>query len=196
MQVDPSDSTQGLVRAFPSALLQPLRRVVLQLPRAEHPTMGTLGLVRVETAGEIASLEIPSRVYFPSDPPCRSAHLTTEQAISACIYSRHHSGWIRQQALRDMLEVRGQWVVPYVLQLLSEYVIEIALEIADHPSWFTEADTLAFAHHNPVFLSRAKQRATSYWNCYFRNRYFRLEDYPPAKVLHQLSNVTSPQMNR
>ena len=45
--------------------------------------------------------------------------------ILHCIYSRHHDGFVRQRHIEAVLDSTHPWVIPYVIQLIGEYVIEI-----------------------------------------------------------------------
>ena len=44
---------------------------------------------------------------------------------------------------------------------------------------------------NRPALHRLRQRATSYWNCYYRWDYPAAKDYPGMQVLDRLAEVTN-----
>jgi hypothetical protein len=74
-------------------------------------------------------------------------------------------------------------VIPYVIQLAAEYVIEITAAIraaftrlaAGSPHRTAYA---RFAAENPAFIARASARAISYWNEYYRRQYPSVASYP------------------
>ena len=48
-----------------------------------------------------------------------------QQLIAGCIYSRHGDGHVRERSIARIIGSSQPWVVPYVLQPLGEYVVEI-----------------------------------------------------------------------
>ena len=70
-----------------------------------------------------------------------------------------------------------------MVQLLGEYVIEIVEVIADAIRQETVQDLSDFARENPKFMAITRQRATSYWDCYFRCRFRSLQTYPAITAL-------------
>jgi hypothetical protein len=95
-------------------------------------------------------VEIPYRIYNPL-PSIDLAQEGSQVAVAiACLYTRHNDGFVRQMALRRVLGSNEPWTVPFVLQLLGEYVIEICEDI----SRFAETDL----PHSPD-LVRAVRRS-------------------------------------
>jgi hypothetical protein len=82
--------------------------------------------VRVE--GELVS--IPYRIYN-AEPVLSAAQrlLSVQQTILACLYTRHHNGHVRQRHLETIVGHAEDWVAPFVVQLLGEYVVQIVLAI-------------------------------------------------------------------
>lgn len=141
---------------------------------------------------------IPYRVYNPVPPPHFADGLSsTEQAVAAGIYSRHHDGLIRQRALGTLLDRDEPWTVPFVVQLLGEYVIEICGDIekftrtalAARPAM--RASLPAFFRHNPCFAELTRQRAVSYWSCYYRAMHVSRDTYPALTALSRLGGSTA-----
>lgn len=97
--------------------------------------------------------------------------------------SRHHNGFVRQSAIERLLHLYPVESVPYVVQLLSEYVVEISEDIhANIPNGYLDL-MRQFLAENPVYAVRVRSRVTSYWNCYDRNRYPHLNDSPAFRLL-------------
>lgn len=143
-------------------------------------------------AGE--PVAIPYRVYNPVPPPDFASGLSrTEQAVTAAIYSRHHNGLIRQRALGTLLNCDEPWTAPFIVQLLGEYVIQICADIENFtrtalPSRpAMQASLSAFLRLNPDFAELTRQRAVSYWSCYYRARHASRDTYPALTALSRLS---------
>lgn len=60
-------------------------------------------------------------------------------------------------------------VVPFTLQLLGEYVIEIIQFISQNTNQLKGQNYSRFIKSNPEFCARTSQRILSYWYCYFRH---------------------------
>jgi hypothetical protein len=95
-----------------------------------------------------------------------------------CIYSRHHNGFVRQRHLENLLAADDEWVVPFVLQLLGEYVLEIVQQLQSNLAKLAGPQFSNFTDENPEFVERTKSRIISYWNCYYHHLYHRFSEYP------------------
>lgn len=45
------------------------------------------------------------------------------------MFTRHHDGYVRQEWAREVVPVAEPWVVPFMVQLLGEYVVEIVVDL-------------------------------------------------------------------
>lgn len=93
---------------------------------------------------------------------------TLQKQIFLCLLTRHHNGFVREPALKHIIVLDEPWVIPYVVQLASEYVYEILAVIKQnldqlHPGLYGE-----FFRNNPIYFAKVKQRVVSYWNVYYR----------------------------
>lgn len=175
-----------LVLAFPPTVRAAAAHVVAALPPADHAPMGSVtstshrqwpGLV---VGG--AAVTIPQRLDNP--PPHDGFGTGRPGVIAACLYTRHHDGYVRHDALRAVLPSAEPWVAPFVVQLLGEYVLEIVLDIAE----FVHTGVYAkFVSANPAFIELTTQRATSYWAEYHRGRYPSRDAYPALAALRALA---------
>jgi hypothetical protein len=132
------------------------------------------------------SLSIPYRIYNPDTPDDTSrGDPTLAQVIRWCYYSRHQSGYVRQRCLRHLLDRSEAWVVPFVVQLIGEYVIEIIEDIRKGLDLQPESEASAqygqFVADNPAFFDLTSQRVTSYWSCYYRLRFPVMRPMPDSK---------------
>lgn len=131
------------------------------------------------------TLQIPYRVYY-SHGLLRSNLLGScgdTKLVLACLGTRHYDGYLRQQCLRYLLNSDESWVLPYLVQLAGEYVLEIVDEVAATIGSLDSSSVAAFVRRNPAYLATFARRVTSYWNEYYRHVYPRRSDYPGSKVL-------------
>ena len=91
-----------------------------------------------------------------------------QKQIFFCLLTRHHNGFVREAALKRIIAVDEPWVVPYVVQLASEYVYEILVVIRQNLDQMNSSLYGAFFRDNPVYFAKVKQRIISYWNAYYR----------------------------
>ncbi len=112
----------------------------------------------------------------------------TQQTILQCLYTRHHDGFVRQRSVQQAIGSPHAWVVPFVVQLLGKYVIEIMVAIRDSlsdldaPASIQQALYGRFLAENPAFLELTSQRVASYWKCYYRSRYPCRTEYPGFRL--------------
>ncbi|MFF4510495.1 hypothetical protein [Streptomyces mirabilis] len=120
----------------------------------------------VEVQGE--TVAIPSRIYNEGPGANPQQPLTaTQQGILHCLYTRHSDGLIRQRHLEQIVASNEPWVVPFVVQLAGEYVLEI-LEVISRslPGLSTPGSTQRrpygeFIARNPAFFARTERRVVS-----------------------------------
>lgn len=136
-------------------------------------------------------LSAPSRVYY-SPLLLRSLIRSSSgktRTLALCLGTRHWDGYIREECIRELIEIDCPWVVPFVVQLLGEYVIQIVnLIVAALPNLNRETYG-AFVRANPQFLATTKRRATSYWDCYYRHPYTHLREYPGILAIEQVMDM-------
>lgn len=182
-----SYSDSDLVEAFPSALRDDALRVVSALPETSPKAYR----FSVEIGDD--TVWIPYRIYH--DPTLiDSAPLTpTQNELLACLLTRHHNGLVRETYLLRILSSKQEWVPPFVVQLVGEYVIEIIRSIRNGIDHLDPGVYGAFLTRNPVFYTTTKARVMSYWNCYHRAE--RREDYAGFQVLEFLDRlITSSRL--
>jgi hypothetical protein len=178
--------------AFPAALADDVCAVAQTLPETRFRSAGSF---EVWVHGE--QLAIPDRLYHCE--PCENltAHLSAVQAkILHCLYTRHHDGHVRQHHLDRIIEATDPWIVPFVVQLIGEYVLEIVIAIKDG---LADINLRGSPHHqaygrfvaeNPEFLLLTSQRVASYWDCYYRNR-FPHRYYPGRTLIDSLKDAAA-----
>ncbi|MCF2530788.1 hypothetical protein [Yinghuangia soli] len=183
----PGHAAYFAVGAFPRFLADDAHAVASAMPPPEHAPAEPFV---VDVQGE--TVAIPYRLYCDEPDAALQASFSERQAIILhCLYTRHHDGRVRQRHLAHVLPVVEPWVVPFVVQLLGEYVVQIQSAVQDGLGGL---DTPGTPQHdvygsvlaaNREFLHLTRQRAASYWDCYYRGRY-PWEHYPGRIVLESL----------
>jgi len=185
------DGLERIAAAFPSQLAAEVAAVCTVIPLATTlpPTSADIGPITL--AGE--RLRIPQRIYWgePTEAAANSLH-ERERLILSAIYTRHHNGFVRERALREVIRSREHLVQPFIVQLLGEYVLEIIKIIEAELPEPILAEYAAFLHGNGKFLELTRARATSYWNAYARSEFPRLREYPALRMLERLAFWMSP----
>jgi len=175
-------SVGDLRQAFPSALGTDPDTALTLLAESHHRPSGAIGPVSVR--GE--PLRIPCRIYFP-DIELHSLP-AVQQAVLHCLFTRHCDGFVRESHLRQLLPLSYDWIPPFVVQLLGEYVYEIIEVVAGQLESLPQGPYRRFCAENPEFLSLTRKRIVSYWDCYHRARVARLADHPSFRVLAALES--------
>jgi hypothetical protein len=182
---DPSNVAHALTAAFPMRLASDVRSVLAVMPEVRLAPMMPF---EVRVQGE--TVAIPSRIYNEEPGAASERPLTaTQQVILHCLYSRHSDGWVRQRHLEQIVASGQPWVVPFVVQLAGEYVLEIieaigrglpelAVPDSDQRRVYGE-----FIARNPAFFARTERRVVNYWSCYYRWKYAAFGTYAGGVLL-------------
>lgn len=174
------------IDAFPSSL-----RPSVEDPRFRRclpdTDLDSAGQFTVNVAGE--QVHIPYRIYNPPPADEWLARLAPhQQRMIHCLFTRHHDGHVRQHSVERIIGSSEAWVIPYILRLLGEYVVEIIdvilQDLPETPD--VRAAYVQFCRDNEDFVHRTAARATSYWNCYYRNEFSDRADYPGLVTLRRL----------
>ncbi|MFE0381331.1 hypothetical protein ACFW1M_38535 [Streptomyces inhibens] len=191
-----SNTSDVLVAAFPSRLAGDVRTVLEVMPVA---AISPPGPFHVEVQGE--TVTVPSRIYH-GEPDDELEHFLTEtqQMILHCLYSRHSDGRVRQRRVAQIVGSSEPWVVPFVVQLAGEYVVEI-LEVIrqglldlDVPGSAQRGLYGDFITRNPSFFARTERRVVSYWSCYYRWKYPVFGTYPGGILAEAFRSAASERV--
>lgn len=99
------------------------------------------------------------------------------------LFTRHHNGFIRSCAIQRLMHLYPKECIPYLVQLLGEYVVEICEIICKHSTKQQKAWVDSFLLQNKSYTRRIRSQVASYWDCYHRQKYPNLKDYPSFKYL-------------
>jgi hypothetical protein len=176
-----------LAAAFPSELGTQVSEAVQLLVAARSAPVGYS-----EVTVREQRLRIPYRIY-ENPPPGKVDNLSElARTVLHCLLTRHHDGCVRQQHAEMVISTDADWVAPFIVALVGEYVVEIvdavraALAELDTPGSWQRRQYGRFAADNPGFMSLTRQRAVSYWDCYYRQEYPTFSRYPAGLVLASL----------
>ena len=176
-------NNSDLTKAFPAFLRDDALEVISALPQPAWDT----GTFSVGVGGE--TISIPYRIYH--DPALIDAtNLTARQReLLDCLLTRHHNGFIRERHLAGILCSHHEWIPPFVVQLVGEYVIEILQAVSGDLQHLDPHLYRSFLQANPQYFALTKQRVISYWNCYYR--WQRRGDYAGFRIVDFLERLAT-----
>lgn len=186
---------ESLTCAFPIDLADDVQAVTSLLPRGPYPSATSFQAVVGEDR-----VTIPERIYHQELTP--EGLSSRQQTILHCLFSRHHDGFVRQRHLRQILTCTEPWVLPYILRLAGDYVIEIVTDVhAALADLTTPGSPLQqrygrFMADNPDLLPLIEQRTASYWACHHRTEFPRLADYPGRHLVTALQTAAASVSRR
>lgn len=134
---------------------------------------------------------IPYRIHHEGSEQDGRSLSRTLSIMYSCLSTRHHNGYVRQRQLERILSVSEPWVVPFVVQLTGEYVIEMLDTCESHFSMFDPVLYGAFIRDNPKYFQATRDRMISYWDCYYRFLYKRKPDYVGFRLFDRLQEFAS-----
>jgi hypothetical protein len=129
-------------------------------------------------------LVIPQRVYYDAGRLRAATEAPgIEGLIALCLGTRHHDGFVREYCLRRLLGRREDWIIPFVVQLVGEYVAQIVRLIEAALPGLDGAAYGAFLRENPRFFAKTERRVISYWYAYHEAGYRERGAEPGSRVI-------------
>ncbi|MDI6409623.1 hypothetical protein QLX52_12340 [Streptomyces albus] len=187
-----------LIAAFPAELASDTEAVWAVMPDSRLPPHTSF-----QVTVEGRQILIPQRLNNDEPSAEEVASLSPrQQRLLHCLYSRHCDGMVRQRHLEQVVGSADPWVIPFVVQLVGEYVVEILVVIRDElrdlatPGSRRRLAYGQFLVDNPAFFARTQRRVVSYWNCYYRGTYASFGGYPGCTVLGLLRSAASDRAGR
>ena len=134
-------------------------------------------------------LTFPCRLYF-NEPDKESESKLTElqKTILSCIYLRHHNGYLRQRRLENLIDKSENWVTPFKLHMLGEYVFEILQVLDNQIDDKSVASYTKLISENPKYWQQIESRMISYWNEYYRWKFPKLKKYLGRQIADRIKN--------
>ena len=138
------------------------------------------------------TLSAPGRVYY--DPSALHSMISNSpsetRTMALCLGTRHCDGHVREECLRQVIGINLPWVVPFVIQLVGEYVIEIVNVVVHELPNLDKATFSNFVRQNPGFIPTTRRRVTSYWSCYHRGRFPHQQESPGYLAMQWLESLS------
>jgi len=190
-----------LKKGFPPELEKEVENVIKLLPIDNHKIKLIDGQVHevdnlihsseYEVKLNSEQLIIPYRLYFDEPEENDEKNLNQiEKEILNCIYLRHHNGYLREKRLKNLLNSRSKFVIPFSIQLLGEYVLEI-VEILDKHITEPNLDLYQeFVEENSKYWQKIENRMISYWDAYYRYKSPKLKEYIGYELINRIKRKT------
>ncbi len=178
-----SNVNLDLVKAFPAALRDDALRLVSELPEPPFTAHSFSLKVGQDTVW------IPYRIYHDPAQIDSTSLSSTQRELLGCLLTRHHSGFVRAKHLSEIIDSNHEWIPPFVVQLVGEYVIEIISSIRDSLNRLDPRTYREFLSRNSAFYETTKRRVQSYWDCYHRGE--RKEDYAAFQILELFDGLNT-----
>lgn len=172
-----------LKQSFPSYLRKDIE-IICEINALKLSLIHDSGTFNVMVKNE--ELCIPDRIYL-IDNNNFDKYTETQRHILYCYYTRHHDGFVREKYLKKVIKLNKDWVIPYVIKLLGEYVIEILNVIYQDLENIDVSLYKEFIENNMDFYVLTTQRVVSYWDCYYRWLYKYRKDYVGFKILNLIN---------
>lgn len=138
------------------------------------------------------SLTIPYRIYFNEpDFEIENKLSDIQKTILNCIYLRHFDGYLRQRRLKNLVDKNENWITPYTIQLLGEYVFEILQDLDKQINANTIDNYVKFIGENPKYWKQTESRMISYWNEYHRRQFPKLKDYIGRHIADKIKKANA-----
>ena len=134
------------------------------------------------------------RVYFDEPNIKQENELNeTQKQILNCIYTRHLNGFIREKRLRNLLNIDHEWVIPFKVQLLGEYIFEITEELDKHVTEDNVHLYKQFTIYSARYWQQTKSRMLTYWDLFHReSKAKRLKDFVGYKIMKRIDKAETP----
>ena len=187
---------------FPTFLSPDVEKVLSIMPLTDEIFVETFGnRYKIENAIHSENVEIKlhsetivltGRIFFNEPKPEFENNLTdTQKQILNCIYTRHFDGYIRERRLNNLWNIDHEWILPFKLQLLGEFVIEILFELDKH---ITEKNIKIYKRltlDNKKYWQQTKSRMVSWWDANYRQtKYKELNDYIGYKIMKRITKAS------
>ena len=194
-----SEYKERLTKAFPKKLHSDLNAVLKIIPFDNNKVKlfdGTIHQVdnlihenELDVILDNETLKIPYRLYFDEPNPELEKTLTDKQKdILNCIYLRHHNGHLREERLNLLSDNSEKWVIPFIIQLVGEYIYELLPIIDKKVNEKTLTFYAEFSVENPKYWQQTESRMISYWNEYYRLKFPKLKEYLGFEIVKRIKN--------
>lgn len=137
-------------------------------------------------------IAFPYRIYWPEpEDTVISALPPVQQTICHAIFTRSHDGFVREKHLRALLaEDFPDWVIPYLVKLADEYILEIVQILYDRLRQRDCTALRTFCRENMNAFLYGHARMVSYWNCFHRENCRCYRNYVGKRLFEECFGYT------
>ncbi len=137
-------------------------------------------------------IKFPDRMYYNDIPELDYQDMSLEQKmILHCIFSRNCDGYVRQKHLRLLLLMDYEdWVIPYIVKLCDEYVVEILDMTYSILCNKDNGRVMQFCYENVESFCKSYARMISYWNEFYRDRCYNFHEYIGRRLFRECFGYT------
>lgn len=137
------------------------------------------------------TVTFPYRIYYLDEDISLSALTREQRIIYHCFFSRSCDGFVREKHIRALLrEDYPDWVLPYLVKVADEYVVEILSVLYDELKDKNNEKIKLFCRQNMQSLLYGHARMISYWNEFYRDQCYSYKDYIGKKLFEQCFGYT------
>ncbi len=173
---------KAFYKAFPKTLEKDVEFVLNKIPNKtiNNVNINCTGSTLYNLDGE--TIYLPYRVYNLELDARKIEEFSNIQKMIYCsIFSRSYNGFTRQKNIQELLNMDYEpWVIPFLIDISSEYIIEILFDIyssiKDNTTAFKE-----FCSNNKFTIYRNYSRMYSYYVTQY-SEVFKFEDYVGKKL--------------
>jgi hypothetical protein len=133
-----------------------------------------------------AAILVPQRIHFRGVGATWPFPADAAGLVARCLCTRSTDGFVRHAAVRGLLERPEPWIVPFVVPLAGEYLIEVIDDLVAALPRMDIAAYVAFVRENRGLMALLNARAISYWNEYHRHLHPDRRTYPGCVFLARL----------
>jgi hypothetical protein len=136
-------------------------------------------------------LMMPQRLdYSPAAVDAAMSSSGDSAVVAACLGTKSYDGYLRQRSIEALLANPRAWSIPYLVDALGDYVLEILQVMEGYVPGELEKDYAEYLVANEERFVRLCRRCVSYWNEFdrfrCRNLYPDWNAYPGARLIADL----------
>jgi hypothetical protein len=190
---------QTIYNIFPNELKKEVKEIIEILPFDQDERLFNRQKVKIKNLiddklrfvySNNILFKIPYRIYI-NEPTIESEIQLSDfqKSLLNCIYLTHHNGFVRQRRLEKIIDSKEYFIIPFTIQLLGEYVIDIFYLLEKHINNNIESYN-NFSKENPEYWHQIESRMLSYWNVYYRKEITNINDYIGKKLIDKINKAS------
>ena len=145
------------------------------------------------------AVALPSIIYNDPIAPADFENLSeTQPAMALALYTSHHDGYIRADAVAQLVTRREPWIAPFLLLRLDDMVEQVIEPVATAlNAGDPEAEALLrmlaeSATLNPFVFRTVRSRSVGYWYTYYTREHPRRGGHPGVNACGNIVAAVEP----